>query len=282
MKTSRPLGLLGVGPVTSSFVATLPSLRAELGPVAGKAHRTASRLVNKLRAGTAVGDASGLGLASCILISVPESEVAWAIETLSAAISSFSGRPVLLCGSRTSSQKMQVLAEQGAGVGSLTEAPGAEGNLFLAEGHAKAREESRRLLPSRVRVLEIEPHHKATFFAGATVALSLLPAVLEAAYRCLIEAGTAPPQARAIIDNLSRENLRAFNDPRRRSWSGTVAVHDTELFQEELAALRAINPLLAEFYVRNARLAVALFDNDSQWLEQAIRSSGAPSAGAER
>src|SRR6266853_5969880 len=65
------LAMAGGGRVSGSFVARLPRLAAELGPVAAQSYRLASRIVNSIGAGYPVKRYEDLDGSALILVCAP-------------------------------------------------------------------------------------------------------------------------------------------------------------------------------------------------------------------
>src|SRR5689334_6307166 len=126
-------GVAGGGRVSASFIARLPRLAAELGPVAAQSYRLASRIVNSLDAGHAVRSYAGLNDSALILICAPVSAVAAIVSALAGSLDC-RGKTVILCDSGADSSVLIALRSQGAAVASVHMIPGSNGQRFAAEG----------------------------------------------------------------------------------------------------------------------------------------------------
>src|SRR5581483_3913935 len=127
------LALYGAGAVSKSFIAGLPRLPRQLGPVAASSYRLASRIVNSVRAGFAVKSLEGFEDEQLILICVPDPALAGVVRHLAAARLDWFGREVLLCDSHYDSRALDPLREPGAETGSLKPIHSAPGR-FIVEG----------------------------------------------------------------------------------------------------------------------------------------------------
>src|SRR5438094_7222731 len=105
--------LAGGGRVSASFVARLPRLAAELGPVAAQSYRLASRIVNSIGAGRPVRRYGDLDGSSLILICAPACGVPAIAAALADAIGC-QGKSVLLCDSGADSGCLTALKSRGA------------------------------------------------------------------------------------------------------------------------------------------------------------------------
>src|SRR5438045_4587917 len=135
----------GGGRVNDSFVARLPRLTTELGPVAAQSYRLASRIVNSIGAGYPVRSYADLDVSHLILICAPHQSIASIASSLQAGLQC-RGKIILLCEGAGHSLQLSELQSRGASVGSINPIPGFEGRRFVAEGNPAALREAKRLV----------------------------------------------------------------------------------------------------------------------------------------
>ena len=95
--------VIGGGRVSGSFVARLPRLGSDLGPVAAQSYRQSSRIVNSIGAGQAVTGYEDLDGSALILICAPAKAVGQIVSALADAIDG-RGKILLLCDSGADSR----------------------------------------------------------------------------------------------------------------------------------------------------------------------------------
>ncbi len=270
----RPIGLVGAGSLSRSFLARLPALHERLGPVLAPSQRLASRLVNVLRAGRAVERYEELEDSSVVLVAVPDSLLPQVVAGLAAGVSDWTGRTVLLCDTREDCLVLQDLAKRGAATASLTPLAGPKPR-YIVEGDRRAVREARSLVHgSGAQVWEMPCGNKPFFFAALTFSSGVLP-VADAAARCLRAAGLPAPACTSLNQELLDRTLRAYLHGGRKAWGGVVADGDAAQAARELAALEGADPSLARAYRQLARFALEWFERDGTWFER-IAAPGSP------
>lgn len=253
-------GLFGGGAVSSSFIVRLPGLARRLGPVAAVSYRLASRIVNAMRAGRPVKDASGLAPCRLILVCVPETALTEAVGMLAATEIAWAGKTLLLCESAGTSRALESLRARGAAVGSVAGIEGG-GGRFLVEGDPAAIRHARRLVTELGgKAVEFDTSRMALYDAGRTFATSLLTPLIAACVECLSTAGRDPATATRIAETLLQKTLRAYLQSGRKSWSGPLAAGDESEVRRQLAVLCENRPLLARYYRQAAAGALEYFD----------------------
>jgi predicted short-subunit dehydrogenase-like oxidoreductase (DUF2520 family) len=245
----------GGGRVSSSFVARLPRLATELGPVAAQSYRLASRIANSLGAGTAVRRYEDLDDSALILICAPAKSVGPIVSALAGAIEC-SGKTLLVCEGGADSRQLHRLQSKGAAVGSVHVIPGFEGRRFVVEGDSAAVREAKRLVGQLGgRVEEVNPEKLSVYAAGLSFGSGLFTPLMEASLLCLQEAGMPKAGAMKVVEALFQSTLRAYAYAGKRSWSGPLADGDRAAMQKEIDALAASNPILARHYREAAVVA---------------------------
>jgi predicted short-subunit dehydrogenase-like oxidoreductase (DUF2520 family) len=251
------------GRVSASFVARLPRLSTELGPVAAQSYRLASRMVNTIGAGHAVREYGDLNGSATILICSPFRGVAAIVRALEDSVDC-KGKIILLCESGADSLQLTSLKDRGAAVGSIHAIPGFDGRRFVAEGDARAVREAKNLVRDMGgRVEDVETAKMAIYEAGLSFGTGLFTPLLEASAQCLQEAGMTKAVAIKVAGAIFRDSLRGYLYAGKRSWSGPLADGDCVAVQREFEALAARNPPLACYYRELASLANELLAGKS-------------------
>jgi predicted short-subunit dehydrogenase-like oxidoreductase (DUF2520 family) len=248
----------GGGRVSGSFVARLPRLASELGPVAAQSYRLASRIANSIGAGRAVKRYEDLNGSSLILICAPGQGVGPIVSALAEAIQC-RGKTLLLCEGGNDSRQLACLKSKGAKVGSIQVIPGFEGRRFVVEGDGAAVRAARRLVGQLGgRAEEVSAGKLGVYAAGLSFGAGLFTPLMEASLLCLQEAGMPKPSAMKVVEALFQSTLRAYVYAGRRSWSGPLADGDRVAVRKEIEALTAWHPILARHYRDTATLALQL------------------------
>ena len=251
-------GLAGAGRVSASFVAHLPRLADDLGPVAAQSYRLASRIVNSIGAGHAVRRYEDLDSSPLILVCAPAKSLVATVSSLSNAIQC-RGKTILLCDAGADSRVLSSLQSRGAAVGSIQVIPGSEDRRFVAEGDRAAVREAK-LLVKEIggRVEEVRTGKLGVYAAALSFGGGLFTPLMEASLLCLQEAGMPKANAMKVVEALFRATLRAYAYTGKRSWSGPLAEGDRAAVRRELEALAASKPLLARHYREACTLALQL------------------------
>ncbi len=248
----------GGGRVSGSFVARLPRLASDLGPVAAQSFRLASRIANSLGAGHAVRRYEDLNDTALILICAPAQGVGPIVSALAKAVKC-RGKVILVCEGGADSQQLTCLKSEGAAVGSVHVIPGFEGRRFVVEGDRAAVREAKRLVGQLGgRVEEVSAAKLNVYAAGLSFGGGLFTPMMEASLLCLQDAGMPKTSAMKVVEALFQSSLRAYVYAGKRSWSGPLADGDRAAVRKEIDALKAFNPLLARHYREAATVALQL------------------------
>jgi hypothetical protein len=252
-------GLIGAGPVSQYLVRWFPHLPTELGPVAANNPRLASRIVNTLRAGSALRDVSGLQDVPVILICAPGHHLESLLPFLKDAALDWRGKKIVLCNCDLFSRQMEFIRECGAHVASLRPIAGMPKRLLI-EGDREAVKAARYFVTEmRAVAVEIEPDSTALFRAATTFATSLFTPILEACMQAVRGAGISGSLRDQVVESLFQQGLRSFLYSGKKSWTGTVADGNKEWMRRELACLEELQPDLAELYRATAAASARLF-----------------------
>ncbi|HLJ16511.1 MAG TPA: DUF2520 domain-containing protein [Bryobacteraceae bacterium] len=274
------VALVGGGKVSQSFVARLPSLAGQLGPVKALSYRVASRVSNALRAGYPARDYRPLEACRLILICVPEAQLSCTLSDLAAAPVNWAAKSVVLCGSWRSSEALETLTRRGASCASLNPIVDAQGDRFLGEGAPAAMQRIRELVGgARSRVIEISCGSKPLFLAGMTLTGVALIPLLAAVTESLRAAGLSTPQALSILGAAVDQAARAYSKAGRKAWSGPLVRNQREALDHQLDALLKTDPPLERFFRQTSIAALEFFHKDAKWLaEQRPSHAAAKSA----
>jgi predicted short-subunit dehydrogenase-like oxidoreductase (DUF2520 family) len=261
MKAKRVTGLVGAGGVSRSFMARMPALLADLGPVKAASYRVARRLVNSLRAGYAVPDYGALGTCDLIWLAVPDALLDPILRDL-AVQAPLDGTMVVLCGSTRDSLWPSTLGKGHARVASLNIIEESGERAFVAEGHSDVLRELRRLTSvERRKLIEIRPAGKGLYFAGVNLATSLILPWIAAAVDSLRAAGFSRSDATRVAQTLASHSLRSYARAGRRAWSPRVAPELRRSAERDLASIQSAAPLLAALYGKGIEHALGYFES---------------------
>ncbi len=258
-------GLVGAGGVSRSFLARLPVLLANLGPVKAASLRVARRLVNSLRAGRAVADYSALGPCDLIWIAVPDSMLLSVVSELAAQVP-IQGKMVVVCGSTRDSLWPSPLGTGHARVASLNAIEESGERAFISEGHPDVMRELRRLAAAEQRkLIPIRPAAKALYLAGINFATCLVLPWIAAAVESLRAAGFSRAEATSVVATLGARSLRAYGKSGRKAWSPRAAPELHRAVERDLEIIRSVDPRLAILYAEGIEQALSYFE-DRKWV----------------
>jgi hypothetical protein len=251
-------GLVGAGPVNEYFVAKLPRLKDELGPVAASSHRLASRIVNTLRAGEPKGTLAELAGMRTILICAPNHHLKALLPMLNDPALEWENKSLVFCNSNTFSREMDHLRERGAAIASLRGIAGMP-HKYLVEGDRTALHAAGHLVGQmRGSVLHIEPEKYLLYCAAMTFASSLFTPIIDGSMAAMRGAGISAQARAQMLEALFQQGLRMYLYSGRKSWSGTVADGNERGMAREAEALAALQPELAHLYRQAADAATFL------------------------
>lgn len=257
------MGLVGAGPISSSFIASLPVLRDELGPVMANSCHLASRIVNLLRAGHPAQAYEEFQPCHTVLISVPDAKVAGVVTAMAQSAVDWRGKAILLCSLVLDSSDLWPIGERGADTGSLALVKG-ERRRFVVEGARAAVREARRIAASGPQsVIEIHPGAKALYCSGVCFGAWLFLPLVVAAAECFRRAGLAPVAASSLAAGLVQKSLRAYLHSGRKAWSNPLVSASLDL-ERELEALQRASPMLARYFRQSVEFAQELFGQPAE------------------
>lgn len=250
-------------------MAKLPKLTSKLGPIKSLGIRFATRAANSLRAGYGVEhyrDLDGCGL---IAVSSSPDLLPSILDQLAHSEIDWRGKTLLVLDSSIDSQDLGAFRLRHASVATLEMLEGYDDSRFIVQAEPRTVKQLRNLFEDgRIRLLSILPGNKALYLAGLTIATSLATPLLTASVECLTTAGLDYAQAQAITDATLTKTQRAHMKAGRRGWSGPLANKDMKAIRTQWEGLRRTNPVLADYFIESATLALEYFRQDPRWVTE--------------
>lgn len=269
MRKIQEVALICAGPVSQSWLARLPVLMERLGPVKAPNPGVASRAVNALRAGRPVSEYAELDESPILFVHTPETAVAGTLNDLLESPLEWSRRTLVVCNSELDRQALASFELRGAATATLDLLEGFEETRFLAQGCDAALLEIRRLVEDRMRkVLQLGDGRKAFYLAGLTIASSFCTPLIAATVECLRSAGIDSQDATVIAERAFQRSLRAYLKAGRKGWTGPLATRGRASIHQQWELLRTSDPVLADYFLENATLALEYFRHDLPWVSE--------------
>jgi len=245
MKAQKPAGLIGAGGVNQSFLARLPAVLEQLGPVKGSSLKVSRRIANGLRAGFGVSDYRALEPCGFIWILAPET----ALDCISAELASavpLEGKTVVMCEAFRDSLRPSPLRAAGARVVTLNCLPESSERKFVGEGHAADLAQVRKLLAvDHRKLIELQPAAKPLYFAGAYLGSQLLMPWIAGAAESFRAAGFSRDDAVGAVEALGVRALRAYAKAGDKAWNRATAERLHRAIVRDLEMLRFTDTRLA-------------------------------------
>lgn len=253
MAKAPQTALIGVGPVSQSWVAKLPGLRQNLGAVRSSSLRIASRLVNSIKAGTPTDSFDAVSKAELVLIAVPDSQFDKWLELLLNCGVDWSGTSIVICSRKLDSASLQQLRSRGASTASL-DGMEPKANRFLFEGDNLALHRVRRLVEyeGAGRIIRVHERMRPVYEAGLTFASGMIFPMIASAVDSLRAAGLHSKAAEGVIEMAVTNTLRSYLRAGKRGWSGPIADADRAELRRQYNGLFDVDPTLAEIYLKIA------------------------------
>ena len=285
MKLRKSAGLVGAGGVNQSFVARMPALLEQLGPVKGSSLQVSRRIANGLRAGSGVDAYSALEPCGLIWICAPEDLLDGLASELASTIS-LAGKTVVLCDVLRDSLWPSPLRTAGARLATLNCIPESLERKFVAEGHPLVLAELRKLLArDRRRLIEIRPATKPLYLAGVHLASHLLLPWVAGAAESLRAAGFPRNEAVSAVEALGERTLRAYGKAGDKAWNRLAAERLQRAVAEDFETLRQTDSRLAALFSDGGERMLRYFAKPAQkqrlkvmarrsGLKQSLRHSG--------
>ncbi len=248
MKSRKPTGLVGAGGVNQSFLARMPALLEQLGPVKGSSLKVSRRIANGLRAGSGVAEYTALEPCDVIWIYAPESVLDCVTAQLASAIP-LSGKIVVLCDALRDSLRPSPLRMAGARVATLNCVPESHERKFVGEGHPMVLTELRKLLAEdRRKLFELRPAAKPLYLAGVHLGSYLLLPWIAGAAESLRAAGLPRTEAVNTVEALGIRALRAYGKAGSRAWNRADAERSDRAVANDFETLRLTDTRLAALF----------------------------------
>ncbi|HLH43696.1 MAG TPA: hypothetical protein VKV74_11950 [Bryobacteraceae bacterium] len=253
------MGLVCTGGVTHTFVARLPSVLGRLGPVKASSFRIARQISRTLRAGHAASHYSALEPCPIICVVVPDASLDRTLRDF-VAQTPLHNSMVVVCESGRESGSLAPLKFTSARVASLHPVPESREGMFVAEGHPETVRAIRGLLAEDGRkLIELKCGAKPLFFAGLHFASPLLLPWIAAAVESFRASGLTRAEAVAVGEHLGARMLHRYAKAGERVWNRKIAATLRRALEDDLEAIRRVNPRLPELYEQGIRIALARF-----------------------
>jgi len=264
--TNKPwIGLLAAGPMSPALFR-IARLNVHLGPVASGSLRVASRLANRLKAGTAV-QPEVLGQAELIFITGPEDAFPELMQLAMNSGINWQDRTAILLDFRRDSSDLACLRGLGASTGTLDSLDAFPDSRFVSDADVPSRRRLQRFATATSSsIFFLNPGGKQVFVAGTAFTGTLFTPLVAASVDCLKIAGLTPAESILIAERNSLLTLRSWLKAGRKGWTGTLPDGDLESVRRQLQALSNENEVLSEYFANTARLALMLFGEDAGWL----------------
>jgi len=259
-------GLLAAGPM-SPMLFRLPNLHAVLGPVASGTLRVASRLANRLKAGTAV-PVEQLGTAELVFITGPEGDFDELLRLAASPGIDWRNRTAILLDFRKDDSELAPLRSLGASTGTLDSLDAfAEPHFVAAAGTAARRRLQRFGAATGASIFYLEPGRKQLFAGGTAFTSTLFTPMVAATVECLKSAGLSQAEAIQIAERNAAQTLRSWLKCGRKGWTGALPEGDSGTVQLQRDALRGVSEVLSDSFINSAKLGLQLFREDAGWLD---------------
>lgn len=248
MKSRKPAGLVGAGGVNQSFLARMPAILEQLGPVKGSSLKVSRRIANGLRAGIGVADYRALEPCGLIWIYAPEAALDHLTAELACAVP-LAGKTVILCDTLRDSLRPSPLRMAGARVATWNCIPESSERKFVGEGHPAALAELRKLLAlDRRKLIELRPASKPLYLAGTYLGSQLLMPWIAGAAESLRAAGIPRAEAVSVVEALGSRALKAYSKAGDKAWDRSEAERLHRAIARDLEALRLTDARLAALF----------------------------------
>lgn len=248
MTFRKPAGLVGAGGVNQSFLARLPALLEQLGPVKGSSLKVSRRIANGLHAGFGVADYSALECCDLLFIYAPETLLDCVSGQLATALP-MAGKMVVLCDALRDSLRPGPFLTMGARVATLNCVPESLERNFVCEGHPVAVAALRKLLTrDRRKLFELLPSTKPLYFAGLHMGSHILLPWIAGAVQSLRAAGLPRAQAVSAVEALGTRVLRSYGKAGDKAWNRAEVERLLRAIAQDMEALRLTDTRLAALF----------------------------------
>lgn len=258
------IGLVCAGGVSQSFLARMPALLQQLGPIKTSSYRVSRQISNSLRAGYAASHYNALEPCPLILVSAPEENLDRILREMAARIpirkAPFTKNTVVLCGCTRDSLSPSALQGTGARVATVNPIPDTSEELFVGEGDTAAIRRMRTIFgENRRKLICLRAGTKPLYFAAIHAGAPLLLPWIATGMSSLRAAGFSRSEAATVGELLGTRALRRYAKGGAKSWSRRTESDLRRALDEGLEQIRARFPRLAERYEQGIRVALEEF-----------------------
>lgn len=258
----RMMGLVGAGGVSQSYLARVPALLRDLGPIKASTFQIARRISNSLRAGYAVSHYSALEPCAMIWIAVPEDTLDLTLHEL-VSQTPMNNTMVVLCDCARESAACPAFSRTNARLATLNLLQDASEHTFVAEGHPDCVKALRTILVSdRRKLVTLNPGAKPFFLAGANLAAPLLLPWIAGAMEAFRSAGFSHREAADAAEMLASQMLRSFTKFGHKAWTRSMAEELLQDMQRDVEQIRTVDPRLAALYEQGVLAALRILPRD--------------------
>jgi predicted short-subunit dehydrogenase-like oxidoreductase (DUF2520 family) len=262
------VGLIGPGRAGQALVRLLPASKYEIGAVVSRTFTSARRAVRLMRVGTPAATCDSFANCRILILAVPDDSIADVAAQLAKASFAFRSKVVFHTSGALDSSLLEPVRARGAAVASLhplqsfgRHVLSLGGVFFAVEGDEKALRIAQSLVNDwHGKLLRLKAGQKVLYHSAATFASPLFTPLIHAAVTLLGHAGIGPKAAIQALKPLLLTTLDNYVHSGRQSWTGPLARGDAGTIQKHLAALQAVEPILARYYRGSALSALAILD----------------------
>jgi hypothetical protein len=267
MKPDQGTGLVTAGSVNQSFLARMPALLAQIGPVKASSSQAARHVAKSLRAGYAVTHYSALELCPLIWVAVPEASLDRIVRDLAAQMP-VHRTMIVICGCDRESSWPDALRRAGARIATLNAVDDPRASTFVAEGHPDTLRAIRRVVMNdKRRLIQLNPSSKPLFIAAAQLSTDLVLPWMDAAVDALRAAGFSRSEATEVTGSWVKRSLRLYDNSGPKAWNRHAAARAKRALDRGLGGIGNQEPQVAALYSEGLRLALAHFG-------QSVRAAG--------
>jgi len=266
-KHLHPLGFLGTGVVSRTFLSQLESLPGWLGPVYSPSKRATPRLVTALGAGFPVASLDELRLCHSLLVCARLEETEHLLE-LALKEHVLEGVDTLALVEQSSeflptAEMLKCVHEAGF----LSKLPVRRESTYLVEGSFRFRHFCQVLTNAPLRRLVVTHREARAMMESAMfIAEEFCLPLFEAIQHCVMMAGVAQDRARELAAELLLESVGSAHFAGRKRWTGILHTEDSMKLRRILEALQQENELLANLVLNYARHGLASMGKSTDWL----------------
>lgn len=256
-------GLIGGGPVNASLVGKLPGRSRALGPVAASSLRVASRIANKLRAGTPVRTPDELNRVRVILAYAPCDQLPSVIDLLARANIEWRGKSLIYFG--CAAERAEIFRAAGASVASVRECP-VPGRVMV-EGESPALARAKALARQmKMRPIEIKAGSEEQFGAALMLGSAAITPLIDHAADLLRACGLRDSDAVEMASGAVGQTAREYAHSGKQSWEWHIRKPDADQLR---ACIEATSGAVKDILARLVLLGMESFGKHPEAAEVA-------------